>query len=112
MFYCDYLSPVENPSLKVADLLKNKGYSFTSREGKKIEEFSELDCLGIVLNENSSSRNCFLGVLYFQEENFGAHGKNWVLKINSLDLVDPAQKIIGFLLDEFHIPILLSHSSR
>lgn len=111
MFACDHLPTLKDPSLKVADLLKNNGFTPTSPEGKAISHFSGLNCLGVI-SDKILPKSKFLGALYFQDENFGAHGKNWVFKVESLEHIEPAEKIIGFLLDEFHIPILLSHSKK
>lgn len=110
MYACDYLPPVENPSLAVGNLLQSKGVTITSLEGKSLEDFSDIKYIGIIIEEKSKKK--FIGVVYFDDEKYGAHGKNWVFKVRSLDFMDQAKELICYMLDEFHMPILLSFSSR
>lgn len=111
MYACDYLPPVENPSLTVGNFLQSKGVIIASLEGKPLDYFSDMKYIGIVIT-NEKLKKEFIGVVFFDDEKFGAHGKNWVFKVSSMKFMEQAKGLIVYMLDEFHMPILLSFSSR
>lgn len=112
MFLNDYLAPVKNPSFWVGMLLEDKGAILTSEDGKPLKEFSNLNHLGIVMGEPFLSEEKFIGVIYFDDEQYPSEGKSWVFRVQSLDFIDVSTKLIGYMLDNFSAAIRLNISIK
>jgi len=106
----DYLPQVKDPSLWVGMLLEDKGATLISEGGEPLKNFSNLERLGIIIGEPFLPEKEFIGVLSFDDEQYGSNGKSWVLRICSENFIDVSTKLIGYILDNFSVAIRLSLS--